>query len=155
MSSLNKACIIGNLGKDPEVRSTQGGTKVANISVATSERWRDKNSGEQKERTEWHRVTLWDKLAEIAEKYLTKGSKVYLEGKIQTRKWTDQNGQDRYSTEIVLQGFDAKLVMLDGKQDGGGCQESSGQGDRDNSGQGDSGGGYGVGGGDLDDEIPF
>lgn len=150
MSSLNKACILGNLGKDPEVRTTQGGTKVANISVATSERWRDKNSGEQKERTEWHRVTLWDKLAEIAEKYLSKGSKVYLEGKIQTRKWQDQNGQDRYSTEIVLQGFDAKLVMLDGKQDGGGNQGS-----RDNSNQGDGGGGYGAGGGDLDDKIPF
>jgi single-strand DNA-binding protein len=149
MSSLNKACIIGNLGKDPEVRTTQGGTKVANISVATSERWRDKNSGEQKERTEWHRVTLWGKLAEIAEKYLHKGSKVYLEGKIQTRKWQDQSGADRYSTEIILQGFDAKLVMLDGKQDGE-RQESreSSQG----AGQGD-GGDYS--GGDLDDQIPF
>jgi single-strand DNA-binding protein len=147
MSSLNKATIIGNLGKDPEVRTTQGGTKVANISVATSERWRDKNSGEQKERTEWHRVTLWDKLAEIAEKYLHKGSKVYLEGKIQTRKWQDQSGADRYSTEIVLQGFDAKLVMLDGKQDGE-RQESrdSGQGGAQSDGGGDD---------DLDSEIPF
>lgn len=146
MSSLNKACIIGNLGKDPEVRATQGGTKVANISVATSESWTDRNSGERRERTEWHRVTLWDKLAEIAEKYLRKGSKVYLEGKIQTRKWQDQSGQDRYSTEIVLQGFDAKLVMLDGRQEGG---------EAPHGGDDPKGGGGGSGGGDLDDEIPF
>lgn len=151
MSSLNRAMIIGNLGKDPEVRTTQNGTKVANISVATSERWRDRNSGEQRERTEWHRVTLWDKLAEIAEKYLHKGSKVYLEGKIQTRKWQDQSGQDRYATEIVLQGFDAKMVMLDGKQEGGSSSSQSRS--SDGGGYGDSGAGYS--GGDLDDGIPF
>ena len=143
MSSLNEAHIIGNLGRDPEARSTQDGTRVCNLSVATSERWRDKNSGEQKERTEWHRCTLWGNLAEIAEKHLAKGSKVYLRGTIETRKWTDKEGQDRYTTEIVLRGFDAKMVMLGDKQDGGGRQDDG------------QSAPHAGGGGDLDDEIPF
>jgi single-strand DNA-binding protein len=144
MSSVNKAIIVGNLGRDPDVKRTPDGTAVANLSVATSESWTDKNSGDRRERTEWHRVVVWNKLAEIAEKYLKKGSKVYLEGKIATRKWTDQQGVEKYSTEIVLQGFDAKLVMLDGRQESGGRSESD-----------DAGSGGGGAGGDLDDEIPF
>lgn len=123
MSSINKAVIVGNLGQDPEVRTTESGSKVVTLSVATSESWRDKNSGEKKEKTEWHRVVIWcakdnDGLAGIAEKYLRKGSKVYIEGKIATRKWTDKDGIDRYTTEIVLQGFGAQLVLLD-RQEGG------------------------------------
>ena len=117
MISINKAIIVGNLGRDPEVRRMNNGDAIANLSVATSETWTDKQTGERKERSEWHRVAIFGKLAEIAEKYLRKGSKVYLEGAIQTRKWQDQNGHDKYSTEIVLRGFDAKLVMLDGKAD--------------------------------------
>jgi len=116
--SLNKVIIIGRLGKDPEVRRTASGDPVANLSVATSEKWKDK-SGERKEKTEWHRVILWGKLAEIAERYLKKGSHVYLEGQLETRKWQDQSGQDKYSTEIVLRGFGGSLVMLDGKSEGG------------------------------------
>ncbi|MCY3753952.1 MAG: single-stranded DNA-binding protein [Alphaproteobacteria bacterium] len=120
MSSVNKVILVGNLGRDPEVRTTQAGGKVANLSVATSERWKDRNTGEQREKTEWHRVVVWEKLAEICEQYLKKGSKVYLEGKLQTRKWQDnQTGQDRYATEVVLSGFGAKLVMLDGSGSGG------------------------------------
>lgn len=115
MSSVNKAIIIGNLGRDPEVRALQDGSKVANLSVATAESWKDKNSGEKRERTEWHRVTIFGNLAEIAEKYLRKGSKVYLEGQIQTRKWQDQSGNDKYSTEIVLQQYRGQLVMLGDK----------------------------------------
>lgn len=114
--SVNKAIIIGNLGKDPEIRQTQDGKAICNMTVATSESWKDRNTGERKERTEWHRVVIFnDGLARIAEKYLRKGSKVYVEGQIQTRKWTDKDGQDRYSTEIVLQGFGSTLAMLDGK----------------------------------------
>lgn len=113
--SVNKVILIGNLGKDPEVRSMQNGSKVANLSVATAESWKDKDSGERKERTEWHRVVIFGKLAEIAEKYLKKGSKVYICGSLQTRKWTDQSGVEKYSTEVVLQGFGAELTMLDGK----------------------------------------
>lgn len=113
---LNKAILIGNLGADPDIRSMQNGDKVANLSVATVEKWSDKNTGELKEKTEWHRVTIFGKLAEIAENYLKKGSKVFIEGKLQTRKWQDQSGQDRYTTEIVLSGFSSKLLMLDGKQ---------------------------------------
>jgi len=113
MASVNKVILIGNLGKDPEIRTTQSGTKVANLSVATSESWRDKSSGERKERTEWHRVVIFGALADIAEKYLKKGSKVYLSGSLQTRKWTDQAGVEKYSTEVVLQGFNSELVMLD------------------------------------------
>ena len=117
-ASVNRATILGNLGQDPEVRATPSGVKVVTMSVATSEKWRDKNTGEQKERTEWHRVTVWgtsehDGLAGVAEKFLKKGSKVYLSGQIETRKWTDQQGIDRYSTEIVLRGFGSELVLLD------------------------------------------
>lgn len=114
MTSLNKVIIIGNLGKDPEVRSTSNGKKVANLTVATSEKWVDKNTNEKKEKTEWHRISIFSEgLASVCEKYLKKGSKVYIEGQLQTRKWQDQQGQDRYSTEVVLQGFDAKLIILD------------------------------------------
>lgn len=118
MSSVNKVILVGNLGADPEIRSLPSGNKVVNLSVATSESWRDKNSGERKERTEWHRVVIFSEgLARVAEQYLRKGSKVYLEGSLQTRKWQDQSGQDRYATEIVLQGFNSTLTMLDGKGD--------------------------------------
>ncbi len=117
--SVNKVIIVGNLGADPEVRSTQDGRPIVNIRVATSERWRDRNSGEQRERTEWHRVVIFNEgLARVAEQYLRKGSKVYIEGQLQTRKWEDQSGQERYSTEVVLQGFNSTLTMLDGR--GGG-----------------------------------
>lgn len=112
MASRNKVELIGRLGQDPEVRTTTNGTKVASLSVATSERWRDKTTGEQKEATEWHRVVLWDKLAELAEQYLFKGSEVLLVGKLQTRKWQDQSGQDRYTTEVVLQGPRAEMQFL-------------------------------------------
>jgi len=115
MASVNKVILIGNLGRDPEIRSTQDGTKIANLSLATSESWKDKNTGERREKSEWHRVVIFGPLAEIAEKYLRKGSKVYVEGQIQTRKWTDQSGQDKYTTEIVLQRYRGELVMLDGK----------------------------------------
>lgn len=117
--SVNKAIIIGHLGNDPDVRKMQSGDSVANLSVATSESWKDKNTGEKRERTEWHRVAIFGKMADIAENYLRKGSKVYIEGKIETRKWQDQSGQDRYSTEIVLRGFGGVLKMLDSKQGGG------------------------------------
>jgi len=113
--SVNKVTLIGNVGKDPEVRAMQNGTKVANLSVATSESWKDKGSGEKKEKTEWHRVVIFGNLAEIVERYVSKGSKIYLCGSLQTRKWTDKDGADKYSTEIVLQGFGAELVLLDGK----------------------------------------
>lgn len=115
MSSLNRATIIGNLGRDPESRRTNSGALVVNLSVATTEKWKDKASGQPRESTEWHRVTLFGSLAEIAEKYLRKGSKVYLEGQLQTRKWTDKSGAERYSTEVVLQNYGGKLVMLDSK----------------------------------------
>jgi len=118
MASVNKVILVGNLGKDPEVRSMQSGDRVASFPVATSERWKDKATGERKEKTEWHKVTIFDeRLVEIAEKYLRKGSKVYLEGQLQTRKWTDQNGQERYTTEIVLQRFRGDLTLLDAKPD--------------------------------------
>lgn len=116
--SVNKVILVGRLGADPEVRNMPNGGKVVNLSVATSERWKDKNSGEQREKTEWHRVVIFSEgLARVAESYLKKGSNVYLEGSLQTRKWQDQSGQDKYSTEIVLQGFNAVLTMLDGKED--------------------------------------
>lgn len=153
--SLNKACIIGNLGQDPEVRSLPSGGKVVNLSVATSESWKDKNTGERRERTEWHRIVIFSEgLAKVAEQYLKKGAKVYVEGQIQTRKWQDKDGADRYSTEIVLQGFNATLTMLDGRQDGGGERSASSErpgADR----PGQSGGGAGAGTGGMDDEIPF
>ena len=114
--SVNKVILVGNLGKDPEIRRTQDGRPIANLSVATSESWRDKATGERKEKTEWHRVVIFnEQLCKIAEQYLKKGSKVYLEGSLQTRKWQDKDGQDKYSTEVVLQGFNAQLTMLDGR----------------------------------------
>ena len=115
--SLNRVMLIGNLGRDPEVRTMQNGTKVANLSLATSESWKDKSTGERKERSEWHRVVIFGPLAETAEKYLKKGSKVYLEGSLQTRKWTDKDGTEKYSTEVVLQGFNSELVLLDARKD--------------------------------------
>ena len=167
--SVNKVIIIGNLGRDPEVRSFQNGGKVCNLRIATSETWKDRNTGERRERTEWHSVAVFSEgLVRVCEQYRRKGSKVYIEGKLQTRKWQDQSGQDRYSTEVVLQGFDATLVMLDGRNDGGsGGGGGYGGGDQGGYGGGyDQGGGYGGGGGqqqsggsapsrDLDDEIPF
>lgn len=119
MASVNKVIFIGNLGRDPEVRTMQDGKKVANLNLATSESWRDKATGERKEKTEWHRVTAWGPLADVAEKYLKKGSKVYVSGSLQTRKWTDQSGAEKYTTEVVLQGFNSELVMLDGRPGGG------------------------------------
>ncbi|KUP92487.1 single-stranded DNA-binding protein [Tritonibacter horizontis] len=140
--SLNKVMIIGNLGRDPEIRSFQNGGKVCNLRIATSENWKDRNTGERREKTEWHSVAIFSEgLVRVAEQYLKKGSKVYIEGQLQTRKWQDQNGQDRYSTEIVLQGFGSTLTMLDGRGEGGGG--FGGGGDQG----GDYGGGYGGGGG--------
>ncbi len=162
--SVNKVMLIGNLGRDPEIKTMQNGNRVANLSVATSETWRDKASGERKERTEWHRVVIFnDRLLDVAEKYLRKGSKVYLEGQLQTRKWTDQSGQERYTTEVVLQQFRGELTMLDARGEGGGTGGGGGGG---GGGDPDMGGGGGGGGrssggrgapkgGDLDDEIPF
>src|SRR3954471_22040897 len=124
--SVNKVILIGNLGRDPEVRTMQNGGKVANLSLATSENWKDKSTGERKEKTEWHRVVIFGQLADIAEKYLKKGSKVYVCGQLQTRKWQDQSGQEKYSTEVVLQGFNSELTMLDGKGEGGGDTGFSG-----------------------------
>ncbi len=157
--SVNKVILVGNLGRDPEVRSTQSGSRVANLSLATSETWRDRNSGERRERTEWHRVVIFnDRLVDVAEKYLRKGSKIYIEGQLQTRKWQDQSGQDRYTTEVVLQNFRGELTMLDSRSDGGGGGGgfSSGGGGDDFGGGGPSSGSGGPGpSGDLDDEIPF
>ena len=170
--SVNKVILIGNLGRDPEVRSFQNGGKVCNLRIATSDTWRDKNTGERREKTEWHSVAIFQEgLVRIAEQYLRKGSKVYIEGALQTRKWQDQSGQDKYSTEVVLQGFGGVLTMLDGRGEtsGGGGGGSYGGGDNEGygggygsgpSGGGSSGGydgGSSGGGGrsDLDDEIPF
>ena len=171
--SLNKVMLIGNLGADPEIRSFQNGGKVANLRIATSETWKDRNTGERQERTEWHTVAIFSEgLVNVVERFLKKGSKVYIEGKLQTRKWQDQNGQDRYSTEVVLRGFDGTLTMLDGPQGGsgggGGGQRGGGYGGGGGSSGGDQGGwnqggggssGGGSGGGsnydDLDDDIPF
>ena len=150
--SVNKVILVGNLGNDPEVRNLPSGGKVVNLSVATSEQWRDKNSGERKERTEWHRVVIFSEgLVRVAEQYLRKGAKVYIEGQLQTRKWTDQSGQEKYSTEVVLQGFNATLVMLDGRREGGSGGDFGGGGDF-GSGGGRSGGGQSF---ELDDDIPF
>jgi single-strand DNA-binding protein len=158
--SVNKVILVGNLGRDPEVRSTQDGAKVANLSLATSESWKDKNSGERRERTEWHRVAIFnERLVDVAEKYLKKGSKIYIEGQLQTRKWTDQSGAERYTTEIVLNRFRGELTMLDGRGGGGGGDAGDGGGGMSEppsqGGGGRSGGGGGGGGGDLDDDIPF
>jgi single-strand DNA-binding protein len=172
--SLNKVMLIGNLGKDPEVRSFQNGGKVCNFSIATSESWKDRNTGERQEKTEWHNVAIFNEgLAGVAERYLKKGSKVYIEGQLQTRKWTDQNGQDRYTTEVVLRGPNSVMTMLDGAPGGGGGGGRSGGGSGGSGsygGGGASGGGWDQGGGssgggsgggnsggydDLDDDIPF
>jgi single-strand DNA-binding protein len=172
--SVNKVILIGNLGKDPEIRRTQDGRPIANLRIATSESWRDKNSGERREKTEWHSVVIFSEpLCKIVEQYVKKGSKVYIEGALQTRKWQDQQGQERYSTEVVLQGFNAVLTMLDGRPGGAGAgagMSDSGQSDYgsdDGAGYGggsgssapkrSSGGGGSKGGFDkkLDDEIPF
>ncbi len=171
--SVNKVILVGNIGKDPEVRSMQNGSRVCNLSVATSESWRDKSSGERKEKTEWHRVVIFnDNLIQVAEKYLRKGSKVYIEGALETRKWTDQQGVEKYSTEVVIKQFRGELTMLDGRNEGGGERSSGGYA----SGQGDDmgvpreyvsplagakpapevvSGGTSGGNFDLDDEIPF
>ncbi|MBO9545102.1 single-stranded DNA-binding protein [Caulobacter sp.] len=166
--SVNKVILVGNLGADPEIRSLGSGDRVANLRIATSETWRDRNSGERKEKTEWHRVVIFnDNLVKVAEQYLRKGSTVYIEGAIQTRKWTDNTGVEKYSTEIVLQKFRGELTMLGGRGDSAGA--SSGGGDEYGGGYGGGGGNFGGGGGqrsqpsgpresfsaDLDDEIPF
>ncbi|NKX73502.1 single-stranded DNA-binding protein [Rhodobacteraceae bacterium R_SAG3] len=173
--SLNKVMLIGNLGRDPEVRSFQNGGKVCNLRIATSETWKDRNTGERREKTEWHSVAIFNEgLVRVAEQFLRKGSKVYIEGQLQTRKWQDQSGQDRYSTEVVLQGFGSTLTMLDGRGEGGGGGGfGGGQGGGDyggggggyggggsygGGGGGNQGGGFGGGGPSQnidDDEIPF
>jgi single-strand DNA-binding protein len=169
--SLNKVMLIGNLGADPEVRSFQNGGKVCNLRIATSENWKDRNTGERKEKTEWHTVAIFSEgLVGVAEQYLRKGSKVYIEGKLQTRKWQDQSGNDRYSTEVVLQGPGAVMTMLDGAPGGGGGGQRGGgdwnRGQSSPQGGGSQGaGGWNQGGGqsgggasnfdDLDDDIPF
>ncbi len=160
--SVNKVILVGNLGKDPEIRRTQDGRPIANLSVATSESWRDKATGERKEKTEWHRVVIFNEgLCKIAEQYLKKGAKVYLEGSLQTRKWQDQSGQERYSTEVVLQGFNSQLTMLDRSGGGGGDfgSDDAGGGDFGSSGAGRKPAVASAGGGgkrgDMDDEIPF
>jgi len=166
--SVNKVILVGNLGADPEIRRTQDGRPIANLRIATSETWRDKGTGERKEKTEWHRVVIFNEgLCRVAEQYLKKGAKVYIEGQLQTRKWTDQSGIEKYSTEVVLQGFNSTLTMLDGR--GGGVGGGGGYGGDDMG--GDFGGSVGGGGsrravtggssgggsrgGDMDDEIPF
>ncbi len=175
--SVNKVILVGNLGRDPEVRTTQDGRKIVNLSIATSESWKDRMSGERREKAEWHRVVIFnDRLADVAERFLKKGAKVYIEGQLQTRKWQDQQGQERYTTEIVLQQYRGELTMLDGRGEdggagmGGGMSGGADYGDPMGGGYGggSSGGGYGGGGGrssgpaqqrppapDLDDEIPF
>ena len=166
--SVNKVILVGNLGRDPEVRYTQDGTKIVHLALATSERWRDRTSGENRERTEWHRVVIFnERLGEVAEKYLAKGRSVYLEGQLQTRKWQDQSGQERYSTEVVLQRFRGELVLLDSREGGSGGSFGGGGGSYGDDFGG--GGGSSFGGGskpqqrpqpaafdtDLDDDVPF
>jgi single-strand DNA-binding protein len=158
--SVNKVILVGNLGKDPEVRHTQDGKAIVNLSLATSESWRDRQSGERKERTEWHRVVIFNEnLAKVAEQYLKKGSKVYIEGQLQTRKYTDNSGVEKYSTEVVLQNYRGELTMLDGRN--GGAGEGAGYGGGDEFGQSSPMGGRPSGGKapsfsrDLDDEVPF
>lgn len=149
--SVNKVILVGNLGRDPEVRHTQTGSKIVNLSLATSESWKDKQSGERKEKTEWHRVVIFNEgLAGVAERFLKKGSKVYIEGALQTRKWTDQSGQDKYSTEVVLGGFRGELTILDNRKDSG---DSYGSSSSSSSSSSDSG--WDAAPADLDDEIPF
>ncbi|MGQ3486031.1 single-stranded DNA-binding protein [Roseovarius pacificus] len=164
--SVNKVILIGNLGRDPEVRTFQNGGKVCNLRIATSENWKDRNTGERRERTEWHTVAIFNEaLVRLAEQYLRKGSKVYIEGKLETRKWQDQSGQDRYSTEVVLRPYAGEMTFLDSRDGGGGGygggQDGGGYGGGDYGG-GDYGGSSGPSGGpsggpsrDIDDEIPF
>ncbi|MBV1903388.1 MAG: single-stranded DNA-binding protein [Marinosulfonomonas sp.] len=159
--SVNKVILVGNLGADPEVRTFQNGGKVCNLRIATSENWKDKNTGERREKTEWHTVAVFSEgLVRVCEQYLKKGSKVYIEGQLQTRKWQDQSGNDRYSTEVVLQGFNGTLVMLDGRSGGG---QGGGGGGQGGGYMADQSGGYGSSQSgqannapsDMDDEIPF
>lgn len=158
--SVNKVILVGNLGRDPEVRHAQDGSKIVQLNLATSESWKDRQSGERKERTEWHRVVIFNpNLAEIAERYLRKGSKVYVEGQLQTRKWTDQSGAEKYTTEVVLSRFKGELTLLDGRGEGGGADRAPGD-DYSRAPAARSGGAKPSGGGwepppDLDDEIPF
>ncbi|MEM9086547.1 MAG: single-stranded DNA-binding protein [Pseudomonadota bacterium] len=166
--SLNKVMLIGNLGADPEIRSFQNGGKVANLRIATSENWKDRNTGERREKTEWHTVAIFSEgLVGVVERYVKKGSKVFIEGQLETRKWQDQNGQDRYSTEVVIRNYGGTLTMLDGRSDGGGGGGYGGGGGGQSGGWNQGGGGSGsssgggsggaAGGGydDLDDDIPF
>ncbi|ABC90892.1 single-strand DNA binding protein [Rhizobium etli CFN 42] len=168
--SVNKVILVGNVGADPEIRRTQDGRPIANLRIATSETWRDRNSGERREKTEWHNVVVFNEgLCKVVEQYVKKGAKLYVEGQLQTRKWQDQQGQDRYSTEVVLQGFNSTLTMLDGRGDGGGASSGFGGGRGSSGGGNDYGDDYGApssssssnrgGGGnfsrDLDDDIPF
>jgi single-strand DNA-binding protein len=165
--SVNKVILVGNVGKDPEVRSAQDGTKIVNFSLATSETWNDRASGERKERTEWHRIVVFnDRVADVVEKYVRKGSKLYVEGSLQTRKWTDQSGQEKYTTEVVISRFKGELTMLDGRGGEGGMSDSGGGGYQPReraparAGGGERRGGGAPSwdapkGGDLDDEIPF
>ena len=161
--SVNKVILVGNVGKDPEVRNTQDGTKIVNFSLATSETWNDRASGERKERTEWHRVVVFnDRIGEVVEKYVRKGSKLYVEGSLQTRKWTDQSGQEKYTTEVVIGRFRGELTMLDGRGgEGGGMGDSGPRQSSARPAPARAGGGGGgpswdaPKGGDLDDEIPF
>lgn len=158
--SVNKVILVGNIGRDPEIRSTQDGTRIANLSLATSETWRDRNSGERKEKTEWHRVAVFnDRLVDVIEKYVKKGAKLYIEGQLQTRKWTDKEGQERYTTEVVLGRFNGQLTMLDGRSGGegfsGGSDDDMAPAPRAASGGMSRGGGRAPATQDLDDEIPF
>ncbi|MDP7311457.1 MAG: single-stranded DNA-binding protein [Alphaproteobacteria bacterium] len=158
--SVNKVILVGNLGRDPEIRTMQNGNRVANLSVATSERWFDKRANERREKTEWHRVVIFDeKLIDVVEQYVHKGSKIYLEGQLQTRKWTDQSGVEKYSTEVVLQRFRGVLTMLDSKGDSGGVSGGDMNGDTGGDTDGDTGGGDQSSGAgpspDLNDDIPF
>ncbi len=163
--SVNKVILVGNLGKDPEVRNAQNGTKIVNFTLATSETWNDKASGEKRERTEWHRVVVFnERIADVAERFLKKGQKVYVEGSLQTRKWTDQSGQEKYTTEVVIDRFRGEMTMLSGRNEdaggGGGGGYSGGGGSRPQPARSGGGGGGPSwdserGGGDLDDEIPF
>ena len=152
--SVNKVILVGNLGRDPETRQTQDGRPIVNMSVATGESWKDRQTGERRERTEWHRVVIFDeRVAEVAQNYLRKGSKVYLEGQLQTRKWTDQSGQERYTTEVVLQRFRGVLTMLDSRADSGGGARDYGGGEP--AGAPAAARDSGPSSTDLDDDIPF
>ncbi len=156
--SINKVILVGNLGRDPEIRATQDGREIANLAIATSESWKDRNTGERKEKTEWHRVAIFNEgLVNICKNYLKKGAKIYLEGQLQTRKWTDKDGQEKYTTEVVLQGYNGNLTMLDSKGGGGGYEsgDSYNQDRKPAMAAAAAGGGGYAGGGDLDDDIPF